>query len=333
MSITPPSSPVVFLHSVNSSETDVSSVRGLYVRSRPTSAEWDDFPKTDFVRFGLNPDEAGTPIPPTPSSNDGFSTTPCTSVESGGEDPIDRVVQITALWAEERRKEELLDLSDSSSVLARSASKHRVTIVEMVPSKKGKDLSHQYRMEHQLKKRNSWVGGLRRRVSSLLHRHTNDGARKEKKYEEKEKEISFDPTSTISHHSLFGGKAMSVRERKISAPRPLEPLKSSSASLFTIRKRRRGVTVGSADAGPSQTRSRLPVSVNRASVRRSRSFSGITNALTAINDIDELDDATIEAFSTGRDLRWLFALKKQADEEEAGDFKEALFERGVENWK
>jgi hypothetical protein len=128
-----------------------------------------------------------------------------------------------------------------------------------------------------------------------------------------------------------------------------ERIKSSSASLFS-RRRRRATISDDSDKASTRTTSRpsflqralstssrpTPNSTlqHRAQLRRSRSFSGFTTVLTAIVDAEQeqdenLDEVTAEARNVveGIGKRWAFEeVMENVDDESAG----FLFERCVE---
>ncbi|KAG6831534.1 hypothetical protein H0H87_004860 [Tephrocybe sp. NHM501043] len=114
-------------------------------------------------------------------------------------------------------------------------------------------------------------------------------------------------------------------------------LKSSSASLFSRRSRRSVKHLITTTPAP-QTFDEQKASSRRQNLRRSRSFSGFPNLLTAIADEGvieetdvELDEVTVEAQRLARDIGnvWMFTPASIADDSVIGG-EQPLFERGVE---
>ncbi|KAF8876385.1 hypothetical protein BD779DRAFT_1475642 [Infundibulicybe gibba] len=264
-----------------------SSIKGCFVRSRPTSAEFSDYGDyTDFSALALT-EKLG-------------KTTSSSSSEAEGSTVDDIVLKATSNWARDK-----IMSSDARSIMAPSVlttgSRSTIVPVRIIrrspadiiddpPAANGKDKS----------RRHTWPSykKIRKTVTSILHRKDVD------------------------------------KDAKSPAPEVMvERLKSSSASLFTKKRR---VTVGEMD---SDTRPRIPRALSirsrvqnkgpstRAELRRSRSFAGFTSALAAIDDADDdVDEVTAEARGVVEAIgrRWMF---EEIPEDRGNSVDTGLFER------
>jgi len=330
-----------------------SSLKACFVRSRPTST---DFSESEYS--SLN-DFSGL--------GDGLdsSISSCTSTSTSDElsDFVDRVTLATEQWARAHLAEgdeyDRDGLPPSPNSDARSValstltgvSRHTVVPVRIVRRSDAevdeglkiglKNLEKEKEKvkdgNTNTKRRRTWPSykAIRRTVSNIVHR----------------KEAPATATATqASTQASTTTPAPVVNQR--------QRIKSSSASLFSRRRRATTLSDNSdkVSTKPSFLQRALSTSSpstasraiahapsgftplqHRAALRRSRSFSGFTNVLSAIVDaeqekevdVDEdLDEATAEARDVVEDIRrrWAFEAVLEEGEENEG----FLFERCVE---
>ncbi|KAG5652227.1 hypothetical protein H0H81_005769 [Sphagnurus paluster] len=290
------------------------SVRGVFVRSRPTSA----FSEYEYNGIGdvgagniSSEEESGDTSPdtddilgeheiwpPTPTQSDARSLAPSTFTVSS------RVRIVRRSDAE----------ADQAATAAVHASHIDADDARSTLTKADKGL-----------RRRTWPSykAIRKTVSNILHRKDA-------------------PSRAVVKGGAAGELAAALAEPEFGAP--TERIKSSSVSLFSSRRRRRATTDAGLDQPISQPQAQvkapraqaprvasLDAMAYRAQLRRSRSFSGFTNVLGPIDDDDEIDEATAEA----RDLvaaigrRWAF--EDVMEEDEARGIAGFLLERSVEH--
>ncbi|RDB30384.1 hypothetical protein Hypma_006998 [Hypsizygus marmoreus] len=312
----PPSA--VFLYSPRSCDnlkpplSPTSSVKGCFVRSRPTSAVFSEYEFSEF--------------PGMSGSND--SPSPITSEDESR--PISPAID-ALVYAANRRAN--FGQSDTRSLAPSTLSRMRIVRrsdadvdEEMAKLRERLEIHAQGNKEDTMNgnkvvvdesatgagaRRRTWPSykAIRKTVSSVLHR--------------KEARVSG-----------VNQKATDVTTQSNREP-PVERLKSSSASLFP--RRRKTVSSGrdkaKATQGGQRPRANTDSAHIHAPLRRSRSFSGFTNVLSVINDDDDdLDEATTEARGLVAVIRrrWAF---EEVPEEDSGSpirFDMQVFERYVE---
>ncbi|RDB19346.1 hypothetical protein Hypma_013402 [Hypsizygus marmoreus] len=286
-----------------------SSVKGCFVRSRPTSAVFSEYQFNEFPGMsGSN----GSPSPITSEDESGLSSP-----------AIDAVV-----CAAERRAN--FGQSDARSLAPSTCSRMRIVRrsdadldkeMEMLrkkleiraqgnkgDTKVGDEVVIDQSATGAGARRHTWPSykAIRKTVSSVLHR----------------KEARFGSVSQ---------KAGDIATQGDPDP-PVNRLKSSSASLFI--RRRKTVSSGGDKAKATQSGQRARANTDGAQIhaplRRSGPFSGFTNALGVINDDDDdLDEATTEARGLVEVIRrrWAF---EEVPEEDSGSpirFDMEVFER------
>ncbi|GLB38827.1 hypothetical protein LshimejAT787_0506920 [Lyophyllum shimeji] len=326
----------VFIYSPRSSIDDTllkaplsptSSLKGVFVRSRPTSAAFSDY---EFPGIGeLHTDSSPSPSPfstdeessddaerwvahaqthDSPRAADARSIAPSTYTTTSRMRIVRR--SDADMHAEEMTLARALNAAKSNTKADKDEEKYKAE----KEKEEAKDKAQA--------RRRTWPSykAIRKTVSNILHRR--------------------DP------HSVPVPVPVPVPGRGTNAlapPPPIERIKPSSASLFSRRRnpRRRATTTEASTTpvtpAPPKPKPKL---ATRAQLRRSRSFSGFTNVLSAIGDDDdepeeegegeegELDEATAEARQLVAEIRrrWAFEDVDVADADRDG----YLFERAVE---
>lgn len=331
-----------------------SSLKACFVRSRPTSADFSEFECSfnDFSGLGNGDSDrvawstsSGTTSPP---SSTPTSACPCHC----SDDFMDRVTLATEHWArmqllEKDEDRPLRSANSDARSLALSTitatSRHTVVPLRVVrrshadvdeelakvargapvfgmEKEEDKSKSAEVKGKDDTKRRRTWPSykAIRRTVSHIVHR----------------KDPPAPPPTSIVKPIV--GPIDKQQER----------IKPSSTSLFSRRRRPGPHSDNSNKLSTNRTSflqralstssrpSTISAIQHRAQLRRSRSFSGFTNVLSAIVDAEQeqdedLDEVTAEARNVVTDIgrTWAFEnVIKDVDDEHAG----FLFERCVE---
>ncbi|KAF5377820.1 hypothetical protein D9615_006816 [Tricholomella constricta] len=299
-----------------------SSIKAVFVRSRPTSTAYSD----DDLYNGMGMGHLATS--PFSSEDESGNSSPATDT--------DTILDTTDPWTRRQAQSDARSLAPSTFTIS---SRLRIVRRDMDRDVDAATIHGQPPAQEKEKekpvvtkggdsgttdnksRRRTWPSykAIRKTVSSILHRK------------------DAPPT-----------RAAAPAPADFDAP--TERIKPSSASLFSRRRgRARGCSTTDASKehrpvmviGPPRALGR-PLDIDalayRAQLRRSRSFSGFTNVLVAIHDNDndddeeeELDEATAEAreLVAGIGRSWAFEDVQVQDERECGTAR-FLFERSVE---
>jgi hypothetical protein len=308
----------VFLYSPRSCDnlkpplSPTSSLKGCFVRSRPTSTDF-DYEYSQLPSFAMEP---------TSSSEESNVTTPTSSATSTG-DLLECASQATEKWALAQMQgndSDTRSLAPSTLTCTDPRPVVPVRIIRRSDAEMDVEMVKMVKKKNQMKSQNA-VGGdkatinarrrtwpsykaIRKTVSNILHRKD---------------------TPVVAATGAKGG---------LPTPEPpAERVKSSSASMFT--KRRRATVSNGGEKkegnehGTSSSRGKMSAVGFQygAQLRRSRSFSGFTNVLAVIDDTgddDDLDELTTEARGVVLDIR------RRWDFEEVPEDAALMFERCIE---
>lgn len=351
----PPSA--VFIYSPRSIDdlkaplSPTSSLKGVFVRSRPTSTDFSDYEYNEFPGIGT----IARPGSPSPLSTDEESdaSTPST----------DDILAATDRWAHahahthdnprpaDARSIALSTYTTTSRmrIVRRSdANMHEEEIklarenheLQVNASKQGSGDSTEAKAEKEKEQektkthRSTWRSykAIRKTVSSILHR--KDSISLSVPRPAATGKAGGTPTTA----SPAAADADADAHPMVIIDAPIECIKPSSTSLFSRRRNlRRRATTDADHAEPNvKPKAKRPATTTadaleyRAQLRRSRSFSGFTNVLSAIDDEEpeqeDLDEATAEARQLVVEIRRRWAFEDVPDDDRDG----YLFERAVE---
>lgn len=295
-----------------------SSVRGCFVRSRPTSALSDcNYPDFSGITDCVNP-------APISNQQKSASTIPTT----------DDIIETADRWVHSQVQGHGVAAanSDTRSLAASTyTTGSRVRIVRRSDAEVDAELAKLARDKQQAKDQQKYdvTGGDKNATSPAARRRTWPSYKAIRK-----------TASSIFHRresptiSPNGGKA-------IMSPGPATEKIKPSTSFLAKRRRATVTSIGDkSDDKPSRftlsSRTRAANGTLRApaQLRRSRSFSGFTSVLTAIDDAgddDDLDEVTTEARGLVEDIRrrWAFEEVPEADGGNSVHFGTSVFERLV----
>ncbi|RDB21640.1 hypothetical protein Hypma_011309 [Hypsizygus marmoreus] len=301
----------VFLYSRRSCESlgaplsPTSSIKGCFVRSRPTSVVFSEY---EFSQFPGTDRSNGCPSPITNEDENGH-TSPM----------INAVIDATERQAN-------VGQSDTRSLAPSTRSRMRIVRRSDadIDEEIAKLLREMLEVQAQGKKETNSKDGDKAVVKKAV---TGTGARRRTWTSYK---VIRKTLSSILHRKETHAASVATTTGDADTPEPpVERLKPSSASLFS---RRRRTTVSSGGETPKGTklgqRARAHTDAVRPALRRSRSFSGFTNVLSIINDDDDLDEATTEASGLVEAIRhrWAFEEVPEADSGSPIRFDMEVFE-------
>ncbi|KAG5643733.1 hypothetical protein DXG03_009723 [Asterophora parasitica] len=298
----PPSAVFIYENPIDDelreSLSPTSSIKGVFVRSRPTSADYSGY------EYGGIGDIAG-PSPIT-SSDESTASFPDTDT-------------ILARWARRQAQADARSLAPSTFTIGsrmravrRDVDSDAITIHAVAHNEVVAEAEKSAR-------RRTWPSyrAIRQTVSNILHRKDA-------------------PTCVAVKGGNFASSSVGPATN---LDVPTERIKSSSTSLFSRRRRRRATT----DADKKKAKvapviapraSSMDALAYRAQLRRSRSFSGFTSVLGAINDEadddDELDDATAEARQLVAAIGRSWAFEEMAEDDREDGTARFVFERSVQ---
>ncbi|KAF8074166.1 hypothetical protein FPV67DRAFT_791271 [Lyophyllum atratum] len=325
----PPSSVLIYsprsIDDLKAPLSPTSSIKGVFVRSRPTSAEWSSYQYNDFPGIGMGV-LSGFGACPTPSSSSEEES------DASSSPATDDILAYTDRWASAHTDTRSLAPSTYTTtsrmrIVRRSDADMHAE--DMKLARENHELRLQARSdftaavgvngkgEKDKTRRRTWPSykAIRKTVSNILHR--------------KDSVSTPIALSTVQAGSITSGSVAEV---------PAERVKPSSASMFSRRRNRRRATTDADNTNsaptehkftagkPKRSASTSDALEYRAQLRRSRSFSGFTNVLSAIDDDEDFDEATAEARQLVANIRLRWAFEDVPEVDRDG----YVFERTVE---